>query len=243
VSLNLSSYPCYGKRNRNNKCQNCGVKLIAFCGILKEEDIIKLEAISNDKKIKKGQNIFNQGDSVSNFYNLKSGSIKIYKVSVDGRKQIIGFLFPGDFLGMSSGDEYAYSAQALEDTTLCSFLKTNLENFFIQYPIVEKKILSITNHELSAAQDQIFLLGKYSAKERILKFFLNISDQREKIGWANNPIKLSMTISDVGNYLGLTIETVSRNITLLKKEKIISEIGKKYYFLNKKNFIEELLEQ
>ena len=241
MNINVSPSYCFGKKT-NSKCNFCAVKLIAFCGVLDDEDILNLEAISNETKISKGENIFNQGDEVSKFYNLRIGSIKIYKLSSDGRKQIVGFLFPGDFLGMSSEEEYSYSAEALEDTILCSFSKTKLENFFIQHPIIEKKILSITNQELSIAQDQIFLMGKYSAKERVLKFLLNISEQRRKIGWVNNPIKLSMTISDVGNYLGLTIETVSRNLASLKKEKIISEVGNKNYFLNDKDHIHKLIE-
>ena len=85
-------------------------------------------------------------------------------------------------------------------------------------------------------------MGKYSAKERVLKFLLNISEQRRKTGWVNNPIKLSMTISDVGNYLGLTIETVSRNLASVKKEKIISEVANKKYFLNDKDHIHKLIE-
>lgn len=241
--MNISIAPKYCLNKQTiNKCKSCSVKLIAFCGVLEDEDISKLESISYDKKISKSENIFNQGDEANKFYNLRTGSIKIYKISPDGRKQIIGFLYPGDFLGMSSEEEYSYSAEALEDTILCSFSKTKLENFFIQHPIIEKKILAITNQELSVAQDQIFLMGKYSAKERILKFLLNISEQRRKIGWVENPVKLSMTISDVGNYLGLTIETVSRNLAILKKEKIISEVGNKNFFLNDKNKIIDLIE-
>ena len=131
--------------------------MIAFCGILEDEDILQLESISKDRLLLKGEDVFSQGDHVDTFYNIKSGSIKIYKLSTDGRKQIVGFLYPGDFLGMSSDQSYNYTAEALEDTRLCKFNKIILENFFIKFPVVESKILDIVNYELSVAQDQIFL--------------------------------------------------------------------------------------
>ncbi len=91
------------------------------------------------------------------------------------------------------------------------------------------------------AKDQIFLLGKYSAKERLLQFFLNISSQREKLGWGGNPIRLSMPRADIANYLGLTIETVSRTISELKKEQLIKMIGTHDIFLHNKNSIQNFL--
>ena len=150
-------------------------------------------------------------------------------------------MYPGDFLGMSDQDLFTYNAEALEDTKLCQFNKTVLENFFLKFPLVESKILNLVNHELAAAQDQIFLLGKYSAKERLLQFFLNISSQREKLGWGGNPIRLSMPRSDIANYLGLTIETVSRTLSELKNDQIIKMIGTHDIFLNNKDQIPQYL--
>ena len=225
----------------NPKCAQCSVRLIAFCGILEDKDILQLETISKNKNIPKGNSIFLQGDEVKTVYNINQGSVKIYKLSHDGRKQIVGFMYPGDFLGMSDQDLFTYNAEALEDTKLCQFNKTVLENFFLKFPKVESKILNLVNHELAAAQDQIFLLGKYSAKERLLQFFLNISSQREKLGWGGNPIRLSMPRSDIANYLGLTIETVSRTLSELKNDQIIKMIGTHDIFLNKKDQIPQYL--
>ncbi len=230
----------HGKTNIN-KCMKCNVRLIAFCGILNDGDIHQLELISKDRIISKDQNVFLQGEKTSNFYNIKKGSLKIYKLSSDGRKQIVGFLFPGDFVGMSPEENYSYNAETLEETTLCMFSKMVLENFFVQHPHVERKILNIVNHELSVAQDQIFLLGKYTAKERLLQFFLNLSEQRAKMGWVDNPIRLSMSRSDIANYLGLTIETISRTISELKIERLVKMIGTQNIFLNDKDTIHKFL--
>ena len=228
-------------KNNNHRCAQCSVRLIAFCGILDDSDIIQLEAISKNISFPKGTNIFFQGDQVKTFFNIKQGSIKIYKLSHDGRKQIVGFLYPGDFLGMSDQEVYTYNAEALEDTQLCQFNKIVLENFFLKFPKIENKILNLVNHELAVAQDQIFLLGKYSARERLLQFFLNISNQREKLGWGGNPIRLSMSRTDIANYLGLTIETVSRTLSELKNEQIIRMIGTHDIFLNNKKQIPQYL--
>jgi|TARA_B100002003_G_scaffold19151_1_gene15859 CRP/FNR family transcriptional regulator len=219
----------------------CNVRLIAFCGILDDSDIHQLERISKDRIISRNKTVFMQGEQTSNFYNIKRGSLKIYKLSSDGRKQIVGFLFPGDFVGMSPEENYSYNAETLEETTLCTFSRMVLENFFVQHPHVERKILNIVNHELSVAQDQIFLLGKYTAKERLLQFFLNLSKQRNKLGWVDNPLRLSMSRSDIANYLGLTIETISRAITELKTERLIRMIGTQNIFLQDKDAIHKLL--
>ncbi|MDP6785318.1 MAG: cyclic nucleotide-binding domain-containing protein [Alphaproteobacteria bacterium] len=219
----------------------CNVRLIAFCGILDDSDIHQLERISKDRIISRNKTVFMQGEQTSNFYNIKRGSLKIYKLSSDGRKQIVGFLFPGDFVGMSPEENYSYNAETLEETTLCTFSRIVLENFFVQHPHVERKILNIVNHELSVAQDQIFLLGKYTAKERLLQFFLNLSKQRNKLGWVDNPLRLSMSRSDIANYLGLTIETISRTISELKTERLIRMIGTQNIFLQDKGAIHKLL--
>jgi len=239
IKMQPDTYCTTRNKINNHRCAQCSVRLIAFCGILEESDILQLEKISKNISFSKGKNIFFQGDPVRSFYNIKQGSIKIYKLSHDGRKQIVGFLYQGDFLGMSDQEVYTYNAEALEDTLLCQFNKTVLENFFLKFPKVENKILNIVNHELAVAQDQIFLLGKYSARERVLQFFLNISNQREKLGWGGNPIRLSMSRSDIANYLGLTIETISRTIAELKNEQIIRMIGTHDIFLNNKNQIRQ----
>ncbi len=228
-------------KTKTSKCMQCNVRLIAFCGILDDSDIHQLERISKDRIISRNKTVFMQGEQTSNFYNIKRGSLKIYKLSSDGRKQIVGFLFPGDFVGMSPEENYSYNAETLEETTLCAFSRTVLENFFVQHPHVERKILNIVNHELSVAQDQIFLLGKYTAKERLLQFFLNLSKQRNKLGWVDNPLRLSMSRSDIANYLGLTIETISRTISELKTERLIRMIGTQNIFLQDKGAIHKLL--
>jgi len=221
-----------------SKCENCTVRMIAFCGVMEHPELNQLESLSKDRNLEKNEHAFLQGDKVTNYYNIRAGSIKIYKLSQDGRKQIIGFLFPGDFMGMSHEDSFSYSAESLEKTILCQFNKVALENFFIKFPAVENKILNLVNYELSAAQDQIFLLGKCSAKERLLQFFYNISKQREKLGWVENPIHLPMPRSDIANFLGLTVETVSRSLSELKSDKIIKMVGTNDIFLNvKEDFI------
>ncbi len=221
-----------------NKCIHCSVRMIAFCGVMEHQELNKLEVLSRDKFLEKNEHAFFQGDKVTNYYNIRKGSLKIYKLSKDGRKQIIGFLFPGDFMGMSHEDSFSYSAESLEKTMLCKFNKVALESFFIKFPEVENKILNLVNYELSAAQDQIFLLGKCSAKERLLQFFHNISKQREKLGWVENPIHLPMPRSDIANFLGLTIETISRSLSELKSNNIIKMVGTNDIFLNvKEDFV------
>jgi CRP/FNR family transcriptional regulator len=109
-----------------------------------------------------------------------------------------------------------------------------------QNPVLARELLNQTSFELTLAQDRMTVLGKLDAIERIAKFLLNISNQRNRIGWQSNPISLSMTRQDIADYLGLTIETVSREITKLKASNIIKIISSKQLYLNDIKKLEEI---
>lgn len=165
-----------------------------------------------------GETIIGEGDAAESLFNVVTGWVKIYKLLPDGRRQITGFLSPGDFLGLAVNDTYAYSAEAVTDTQLCRFPRKRLESFVDDYPHLEKKLLSIASNELIQAQDQMLLLGRKTAKERIASFLLNLSGRAENTDQPASPVSVPMTRSDIADFLGLTTETVSRTFSSLKKE-------------------------
>ena len=191
----------------------------------------KFSKISTEKNYTNKENIFIQNDPAKHLFNITEGNVKIYQLLDDGRIQIIGFLYPGDFFGSYKNNKYNYSAESIGDLKTCVFDQKILEQYLDENPVLAKELLNQTSFELTVAQDRITVLGKLSAIERISTFLTNISEQRKRIGWQNNPISLPMTRQDIADYLGLTIETVSREFSNLKSSNLIKVISSKQIYL------------
>ena len=170
-----------------------------------------------------GTVVIDEGEDADHLFNVTRGAIRVYKLLPDGRRQVTGFLFPGDFLGLSNAghDTYAYSAEALVESDLCRFPREKLEVVIEENTNLEKRLLRMAANELAVAQDQMVLLGRKTARERVASFFLSLSERAVKRGQAANPISVPMSRTDIADYLGLTTETVSRTITQLKTENLI----------------------
>ena len=222
------------------RCTSCKVRPYSFCRCLKEEDLRHFAGISSEKKFFDKQNIFLQSDEGKRLYNITEGNVKIYKLLQDGRIQIIGFLYPGDFFGSYKKGKYNYSAQAIGDVAVCEFKEDVLNNHMDENPALSRELLNMTTNELVLAQDRIKVLGKLTATERIASFIQNISKQRARIKWQDNPISLPMSRQDIADYLGLTIATVSREVTNLKTSSVIKMITTNQIYINDKAKLAEL---
>jgi CRP/FNR family transcriptional regulator len=177
--------------------------------------------------IKPHRLIFVESEPAENVFNVTDGAVKIYKMLPDGRRQITGFLFHGDFLGLVFNETYAYSAESLMQTKLCRFPRHKLESLLNELPKLEQRLLGAASHELAAAQDQMVLLGRKSARERMASFLLMLSKVAERHGQPDNSIVIPMSRADIGDYLGLTIETVSRTMTQFKSQGLIELLDDK----------------
>ena len=217
------------------RCNVCKIRSYSFCRCLKDEQLKIFSEISSERIYKNKENIFLQQETSTNLYNITQGNIKIYHLLSDGRIQIIGFLYPGDFFGSYKLGRYNYSAEAIGEVKLCVFKQEVLDKYLGKNMNLAKELLHMISHELTLAQDRIGVLGKMNANERMARFILNISNQRARIGWQDNPISLPMTRQDIADYLGLTLETVSREITKLKTSNIIKVISSKQLFISNKN--------
>ncbi len=213
------------------RCSICKIRSYSFCRCLHDGQLKIFSEISTEKEFKDKQTIFLQQEDSKNLYNITKGNIKIYKLLSDGRIQIIGFLYPGDFFGSYKKGKYNYSSEAIGDVKVCVFKQEALDNFLAKNMNLTKELLHRTSHELTLAQDRIGVLGKMNANERVAKFILNISDQRARIGWQNNPVSLPMIRQDIADYLGLTLETVSREITRFKTSNLIKVMSSKQIFI------------
>ncbi len=208
-------------------CNTCEVRDFAACAPLNPDEQRRLASIMTTVEIDPHQPIFDEADPAEHVYNVASGAVKIYKLLPDGRRQITGFLLPGDFLGLTHKEAYAYSAEALGPTKLCRFPRRKLESLLDEIPKLEQRLLGMASHELAAAQDQMMLLGRKSAKERVVSFLLMMSNGAVRRGKPADPVTLPMNRSDIADYLGLTIETVSRTFTQLRAQKLIELLDEK----------------
>jgi CRP/FNR family transcriptional regulator len=202
-------------------CAACTARVLSVCNAIDDSGLDRLAATVTTQKAEAQRPIIVEGEQADAFLNITEGIVKVYKLLADGRQQIIGFLFAGDFVGLSSNETYAYSAEAITAVSYCRFPRRQLERLLDDFPQMERRLLRIASNELAAAQQQMLLLGRKSARERLASFLLMLSHQAERVGGVANPVQLPMTRRDIADYLGLTIETVSRTFTQLRKEKII----------------------
>lgn len=203
-------------------CNQCPVREYSVCAPLGPVEQARVASIMSQVEIGQGATVFAESDTASHVYNITSGAVKVYKLLADGRRAITGFLFPGDFLGLTHRRSYAFSAEALEPTRLCRFPRENLVKLLEELPTLERQLLGRASHELAAAQDQMLLLGRKTAKERLASFLILLSHAARRHGQPGDPVDLPMGRADIADYLGLTIETISRTFTQLKRDGAIA---------------------
>lgn len=191
-----------------------------MCAAVDFEHNDRLEAIVSHRDYAPGQVIFEEGDPADFVFNISAGEVRIYRLLADGRRQVTGFLTPGDFLGLVSDDSYAYGAEAIGEVELCCMRLSNLERLLSDIPPVREKLLDMSRDELAAAQEQMLLLGRKTAREKILSFLL-ARHRHKEMPDTDVMIDLPMSRTDIADYLGLTIETVSRTFTALREEGLI----------------------
>jgi len=171
---------------------------------------------------------------------VQSGALRIFKLLHDGRRQVVAFLFPGDFLGIVNRVAYAYGAEAIGHVHLCRFSRSEFDDLLARFRGLQKRLFAVVRHELNAAQDQMVLLGRKTAREKIVSFLITFSNYAAKSGRTENPITIPVARQDIGDYLGLTVETVSRTFTTLKREGVITLLPNKRVRLNDKKQLSEM---
>ena len=218
----LSAAGLSADRPKANNCDACGVRDLSVCGGIADPDLVRLGALAEVLTLKAGAVLTREGDAATHVFNITSGSLRVFKMLPDGRRQITGFLFAGDFLGLAIGEFYAFSAEAIEPTTVCRFRKGPFKTLVESSAPLEHMLLNLTTHELAAAQNQMLLLGRKTAMERLASFLLDLPGHDPARPTVPGHVRLPMKRGEIADYLGLTIETVSRVLTRMKAKGIIS---------------------
>lgn len=173
------------------------------------------------RKIAAKEHIFTEGDRRSCLTRVESGAICLYKVMPDGRRQVLGFAYPGDLIGLGSADTHQFNAQATKPSRLRSLPWSTMQHIARHDPAFGLKLYEAISQELAAAHELLLTTGQRSAAERVAAFLLAMSRRSARQGQDPAVIDLPMTRTDIGDFLGLTIETVSRTFTKLRRQGII----------------------
>jgi CRP/FNR family transcriptional regulator len=198
-------------------CSTCAARHFSICAPVPEAELPHFFDMTTRVHIEPRRALFSEGDTAQHVFNITSGTVCLSKTLADGRRQITGFLSEGDFIGLAHGDTCAYTAESLTSVEACRFPRERFERYMAEHPQVERRLLQIASTELAAAQDQMLLLGRKTAIERVASFLLRLSEKAVAHGRPGNPIALPMSRGEIGDYLGLTLETVSRTMTQLRR--------------------------
>jgi CRP/FNR family transcriptional regulator len=206
-------------------CQSCAVRALSVCSALRRDEMAGLAGIVGQGRYPHGATIMMEGEPADLQFNIIQGTVKIYRLLPDGRRQVTGFLMGGDFLGLALSDTNPYSAEAVGDVTLCRLPRRRFEQLIDEFPQLERRMLVNASNELFAAQDQMLLLGRKTAREKVATFLLTMARRAAARGRPDDALILAMSRTDIGDYLGLTIETVSRTLTQLRRDGVVELQG------------------
>lgn len=221
-------------------CASCEARQFSVCNAIPDADLVRLAAIAVVTEAPAGHTFIDEGEPADGFFNITAGRAKLFKLLPDGRRQITGFVGVGHFLGLAVSDTYAFSAEAIEPVRYCRFSRSKLRTLLDDFPLMEKRLLEVAANELVAAQEQMLLLGRKTARERLASFLLLQSRQGLPCGHSRRRFTLPMTRGDIADYLGLTIETVSRTLTRLRGERLIEVVSQNELLILNHHALESL---
>lgn len=199
--------PCAPGQQR---CAQCSARPFSICAAVPDADLARLEAIAEKAHLERGGMLFREGDPADSVYNITAGSVRLSRLLPDGRRQVLGFVFTGDFLNLDRPVEHPWTAEALEPVTVCRFARPRFDTLIAERRELETALLARTSQALALANAQILLLGRKTALERVASFLLRLPDRDPAHPAREGAVHLPMTRSDIADYLGLTLETVSR---------------------------------
>lgn len=211
-------------------CSNCNLRDLCLPMGLNSDEVANLsEVIYTRKRVHKGETLFRTGDGFEALYAVRLGFFKTEVSSAEGREQVTGFLMPGELLGMEGivEERHACSAIALEDSEVCVIPYATLERFLAEHPQLQRQVHRIMSREIVRDQGVMLLLGGMKAEERLAAFLLNLSQRMGLRGFSEREFILRMTREELGSYLGLKLETVSRTFSKFQDDGLL-EVNQKH---------------
>ncbi|MBS9721580.1 Crp/Fnr family transcriptional regulator [Tianweitania sp. BSSL-BM11] len=211
-------------------CQSCEARHKGMCGVLQPDELMALSKITRMVKHDAGAELAAEAQPIESYANVMRGVVKLTKTLEDGRQQIVGLQFAPDFLGRLYTKESAVTAEAASDVDLCRVPRTALERLMADNPALEHRLMQQTLRELDEARDWMVTLGRKTAAEKVASFLYLIATHLDPSheGEAVRHFDLPLTRGDIADFLGLTLETVSRQLSKLRADKVIAITGNRH---------------
>jgi len=187
-----------------------------------------------------GTRLLAQDMPAKHIYLLAQGVVRLTRFLPDGQRQVLGFGLPGNLVGFQTGDHYSFSVEAITSTKADQFLRTNLMELANRKPDFAFNVFELLAQELSIVQDQISIFGYRSAEKRVAFFLINLRDRWARIIGSDKPFPMPMTRQDIADFLGLRLETVSRTMSRMAREKLIETKGGQVRILDNSRMLEVL---
>jgi CRP/FNR family transcriptional regulator len=205
-------------------CATCVVRNRAICASLNPEELSLLSQMGRRQRVKAGHTLLWEGDDAPVVANVLEGVLKLVVAAADGREQIVGIVFPSDFIGRPFGKESPYSVTAMTDAEVCIFNRNGFDEFASSHPDLQQKLLRRTLDELDRARHWMMLLGRKSAAEKVASFLLEMAERLSGQGCnggARGAFELPFGRQQIADILGLTIETTSRQLTKMRADGVL----------------------
>ncbi|MBN7785338.1 Crp/Fnr family transcriptional regulator [Ponticoccus gilvus] len=213
-------------------CESCPIRHRAVCARCETNELERLEEIKYYRKFEAGQTVIWSGDRMEFVGSVVSGIATLTQTMEDGRRQMVGLLLPSDFVGRPGRGTAAYDVVATTDLVMCCFRKTPFEDMMQKTPHIAQRLLEMTLDELDAAREWMLVLGRKTAREKIASLLSIIARRDATLNQrgTEGPLAfdLPLTREAMADYLGLTLETVSRQISALKRDGVIVLQGKRH---------------
>ena len=239
----VSAAPAASAPRFEVKCSGCNLRELCLPAGLNEVDLRRLESVVyTRRRIKRGEALFDAGDPFHAIYSIRSGFFKMTTIDNEGREQVTGFNMPGELLGMEGIGSGAYHANAvaLEDSEVCVLPFSLVESLGREMPALQRHLFSVLSREIVRDHGVMMLLGSMRAEERLATFLLSLSRRFQRRGYSSTDFHLRMTREEIGNYLGLKLETVSRLFSRFQSEGLI-EVDQKHVRIVDVDGVEALL--
>jgi len=211
-------------------CSNCNLRELCMPMGFDKSEMQRLdEVVATRVKVKQGSNLFCHGDPFTSLYAIRTGFFKTCVSTEDGREQVTGFQMAGEIVGLDGivNDQHTCNAVALEDADVCVMPFANVEDLSREFPVLQRHVHKLMSREIVRENSILMLLGNMRAEERLAAFLLNLVQRLHARGFSQSEFILRMSREEIGSYLGMKLETVSRTFSKFSEEGII-EVKQRY---------------
>ncbi len=218
--------------NEREKCESCPIRHRAICARCDDDELAQLENIKFYKTYEAGQPIIWRGDELTSFSSIVIGIASLSRTMEDGRTQVVGLLLPSDFIGQPGRANVDFDVTAVTDITLCQFQRKPFEALVEEVPHISQRVMEMALDELNAAREWMVLLGRKTAREKIATFLEMIVRRSTIPSHSVKTYTLPLTREQIADFLGLTLETISRQLSAMKREGIVEFEGRRNFAIN-----------